>query len=37
MIPGFIPGIPTIGRQLPLLAGAASLLIAPFLFIGGPD
>ena len=37
MIPGFIPGIPTIGRQLPLLAGAASLLIAPFLFVGGPD
>lgn len=29
--------MPTIGRQLPLLAGAASLLIAPFLFVGGPD
>jgi len=37
MIPGFIPGMPVTGRQLPLLAGAASLLIAPFLFIGGPD
>ncbi|WP_240339493.1 succinyl-CoA synthetase subunit beta [Marinobacter sp. BW6] len=29
--------MPITGRQLPLLAGAASLLIAPFLFIGGPD
>lgn len=37
MIPGFIPGMPITGRQLPWLAGAASLLIAPFLFIGGPD
>ncbi|WP_296930361.1 succinyl-CoA synthetase subunit beta [uncultured Marinobacter sp.] len=37
MIPGFIPGIPTAGRQLPLLAGFASLLITPFLFVGGPD
>lgn len=37
MIPGFTSGIPAIGRRLPLLAGAASLLIAPFLFIGGPD
>jgi len=37
MTPGFIPGMPIIGRQLPLLAGAASLLIAPFLFVGGPD
>ncbi|MEC7377388.1 MAG: succinyl-CoA synthetase subunit beta [Pseudomonadota bacterium] len=25
------------GRRLPLLAGVASLLIAPFLFVGGPD
>lgn len=37
MIPGFIPGMLTTGRQLPLLAGSASLLIAPFLFVGGPD
>ncbi|PPI85804.1 succinyl-CoA synthetase subunit beta [Marinobacter maroccanus] len=37
MIPGFIPGMPITGRQLPWLAGAASLLIAPFLFVGGPD
>ena len=37
MIPGSIPGLQTTGRPLPLLAGAASLLIAPFLFVGGPD
>lgn len=37
MIPGFKPGMPTTGRHFSLLAGAASLLIAPFLFIGGPD
>ncbi len=28
---------PEPGRRLSLLAGFASLLIAPFLFIGGPD
>ncbi|MBU2953853.1 succinyl-CoA synthetase subunit beta [Marinobacter sp. F3R08] len=37
MIPGSKPGMPGTGRWLPLLAGAASLLIVPFLFIGGPD
>ncbi|WP_372996437.1 succinyl-CoA synthetase subunit beta [Marinobacter sp.] len=37
MIPGSPPGTSSTGQQLPLLAGTASLLIAPFLFIGGPD
>ena len=37
MIPGTTPGMPCTGRQLQLLAGVTSLLIAPFLFVGGPD
>lgn len=37
MIPGATPGVPSAGRRLQLLAGVTSLLIVPFLFIGGPD
>lgn len=37
MSPGATPGMPSAGRRLQLLAGVTSLLIVPFLFIGGPD
>ncbi len=37
MFPGTPPGMPCTGRRLSLLAGLLSLLIIPFLFIGGPD
>jgi len=37
MVPGNLPGKLSADRQRQLLAGVATLLIAPFLFIGGPD